>query len=389
MAIDSTLLALLEAEEEPTVAVYKNTVNKLIRDPEQISRLTDTNVKEDVIVYLEASSERLVYIFHGLRVFSRANPKPVPTSRMAAGIATFLAPIIPALHERLSPTKVLGLLTPAVEICLTPSQPPPLRKIVSIIAGCGRLLEYLASDPCSSQTLHRWVHKLGTSALDAPTLDLWTERLMKMVGTCQASQDVVQTMQQYHTLRDLKSHLRDLEAEHSGEPSEPIAQQGSLPLGNMTQLSKDDKKTRTGAKEPKTLKPTLDENTKADLKLFDLPDPESWAALRDVIEKLEGDENLKALLSVLTHFPCDLCIQGLGSSPRSPDARTLDTNIEKAADLRIEILGRALWVWQILLSVKAFRSLQEMSSQGTLSFPTACAVVTNIKQVLLVQLAKS
>lgn len=85
MAIDSTLLALLEAEEEPTVAVYKNTVDKLIRDPEQISRLTDTNVQEDVIVYLEASSERLVQIFTASESFQEPIPSHCPPAAWQLG----------------------------------------------------------------------------------------------------------------------------------------------------------------------------------------------------------------------------------------------------------------------------------------------------------------
>ena len=376
MAIDSTLSALLETEDEPTPAVYKSTLEKFIDDQEQISSLTDTNIQEDVLLQLTTRSHRLVRFFSDLR----AKPKSLLSSHIAAGIATFLVQILPPLHQLLSPTEIRDLLTPALEICLAPSQPPPLRELASVLAGCGRLLEHLASDPNGSSVLRPWICKLGTSSLNAPILELWIERLVELVGSCKASHDFAQTLQQCGTLRNLKSQLRNLEARHSEELSGPRAPHGSLPLSSMTQLREDDKKSRTGGKEPKTDTPALDENTKRDLKSFDLPDPQSWAALRNVIERLEGDATQKALLSVVTHFPCKLCIQCMGSSPQIPDARTIDESTGTVSNLQIEILGKALGVWQILLSVQALRSLQEMSSQGTLPLPTTCAHVANMRQ---------
>lgn len=366
MAIDCTLSALLEADQEPTPATYKAAVDKFIESPEQISCLTETDVQENVLLQLTTRSNRLVRFFHGLRPILQADPKFWPTSH----IAIFLVQILPNLHQLLSPTKVLEFLTPALEICLAPSEPPPLRKLASVLADCGRLLEYLASDPYGSQVLCQWACTLGTSVLDTPILELWIERLVAMVGSCKASQVVAQTIQKCDTLRTLKRQLRILEAKHAEEVSGPMTRNVSVPLSSMTQLSTEDKKTRcTGGKDPQNNIPTLDDNTKRYLRVFDLPEPKSWAALRNVIERLEGDKTSKALLSIATHFPCELCIQGLGSSPQTPVARVLEERIGAVSNLQIEILGKALGVWQILLSVQALRSLQEMSGQGTISLP--------------------
>ena len=388
MARGSTLRALLEGDDEPNPKSYKETIENTIKDPQQISCLTEEDVRDDVLIVLTTHSPRLAQFFRLLCSTVRTTAKSPSTSKIAAETVTLLVDVLPDLLQLLGPTKVLDLLLPALDVCLVSSQRPKLRELASVLASSGTLLEHLVSHHTGIEIIRQWVSMQSIAALDVETLGLWTERLVSMVGSCEARHDFAQTIQQFRTLRDLKSHLQDLEARQSGEPSGPIAQQGSLPLGNMTQLSKDDKKTRTGAKEPKTNEPTLDENIKSALKVLDLPNPESWAAVWDVIEKLEGNETVKALVSVLTHFPCDLCTQGTGSSPRSPDARTLDANIEKASNLQIEILGRALWVWQVVLSEKAFRSLQEMSVQGILSFSTFPAAVTNLEQVLSNHLAK-
>ena len=92
-------------------------------------------------------------------------------------------------------------------------------------------------------------------------------------------------------------------------------------------------------------------------------EPESRAALRNVMERLEGDETSKVLLSIMTHFPCELYLQGVGSSPQTPNVGIIDESVGAVSNLQTEILGKALGVWQILLSVQALRSLQEMSVQ--------------------------
>lgn len=387
MAIDSTLSALLEEKAEPSPAIYRKTVDKFIEDPDQVSCLTETDVQEDILFQLATHSDRLVRFFNGLRSVVRANPQSQSTTHIAAGLATFFEQILPNLHQLLLQTKLLEVLISGLEICLAPSQLPPLRKLASVIARCGRLLECLASDPRGSQVLRQWA---CTSVSDVPTLESWTERLVKMVDSCKMRHDVAQTIQEFDTLRNLKSHLRSLEARHSGELSGHMARNEILPLSSMAQLSKEDKKTRcTRGQEPKTTIPAINENMKRCLKAFDLPDPKSWAALRNVIERLEGDETSKILLSVTTHFPCELCLQGMTSSPQAPEFNIPDESVGAVSNLHIEILGKALGPWQMLLSAQALRSLQEMGVQGTLELRTAYAATANMRQVSLIRLEKS
>ena len=376
-----TLAALLEADQEPSPALYKVTVDEFLADPEQINYLTETDTQYDVLLQLQTRSERLLRFFRGLRYFLRANSKSMATSHIAAGTATFVVQTLPALHQQLSTTELIDLLNPALELCLSPSQPPPMRKLGSVLADCNSVLEHLATDFSGVPVLRQLACILSTSLLDAPLLETWTERLVRMVGSCKANHDVAQTIQQYGTLRTLKSHLRSLEAKRERKPSGSIVQKNSLPFSSMTKLGKEDKKTQHG-REQEIDGPTLDENIRHDLKIFHLPDPKSWAALRNVIESLEGDETSQMLLAILDHFPCKLCIPGLGSAPRNTDASTpaddsMDTeDTKRMSDPQIEILGCNLGVWQILLSEPALKSLRELSSQGILLLPTFCAALT-------------
>ena len=380
MPVNHTLAALLEAEQEPTPALYRVTVDELLANPERIKYLTDTDTQYDLLLHLQTRSERLVRFFHGLRSFLFANPKSWPTSHIAAETATFVVQTLPALHQQLSVTELIDMLNSAFELCLSPSQPPPMRKLASVLADCNSVLEHLASDASGVSVLRQLACILSTSLLDAPVLETWTERLVRMVGSCVANHDVAQTIQQYDTLRTLKCHLRNLEAKRERGPSEPIAQRNPLPFSSMTKLTKEDKKTQQG-REQKIDGPTLDENIRHDLNIFHLPDPESWAALRNVIESLEGDKTSHALLAILEHFPCNLCILGLGSVPKNTDASLPaddSEDTERASDPQIEVLGSNLGVWQILLAEPALNNLKDLSSQGILLLPTFWAALTQL-----------
>lgn len=390
MAKGASLVVLFEAESEPTPKAYKEAVDDTIKNPQQISSLTEETVRDDVLILLTTRSNRLGLYFGQLRAIVRQYPKSSTTSSVAAETVIFLVRMLPSLHQLLDPTEILKFLIPALDICFVPIQRPTLRDLASVLAETGTLLEYVTSDRYGSDILRQWACILGTSVLDTPILESWTERLVTMVGSCMANHDVAQAIQQCGILRSLKNHLRSLEARHSRESFESIAQNELQPLSSMTQLSKDDKKTRhIGEKEPETNFVILDDNTKENLKIFDMPDPKSWSALRNVVERLEGDETSKMHLSVMTHFPCELCIHGLKSSAQIPHARMLNERIEKTPNLQIEIMGEALGVWQILLSMQAMRSFQEMGRQGTLPLSTEGAVVTNTRQVSLNRLKKS
>ena len=190
MPINHTLVALLEAEQEPSPALYKVTVDEFLADPERIKYLTEAATHHDVLLQLQTRSERLARFFRGLRSFLWANPKSRTTCDIAAGTATFVFQTLPALHEQISTTELLDLFKPALELCLSPSQPPPMRKLASVLADCNSVLEHLASDASGVPILRQLACILSTSLADAPVLEVWTERLVRMAGSCKANHDV-------------------------------------------------------------------------------------------------------------------------------------------------------------------------------------------------------
>ena len=369
MAKRSALVALLDAESEPTQKHYNDIVDDVIRNPQLISGLSEGSVRDEMLILLTTRHHRLARFFHRLLSVARQTSKSSTASIITAESVDLLIDILPDLHQLLETTKLLEFLVPALNVCFISPQRPALCKLASVLVNSGFLLEHLVSDHLGVEVIRQWLSMQSSTALHAESLSLWTDRLVSMVHGCVIDHDTAIKTQQWHMLQDLKSSLQKIESDTltaSGKGYTSATRHDLPELGSMTQLNKEDKKSRLGCKEQKADTPNLDYNIKQSLRVFDISEPTSWAAIRSVIERLEREETAKLLLSLTIHFPCELCNQGLASSPRKMDATAIRPNVRTGSNVRMEILGKALGVWQILLSSPALRSLQEMSSQGTL-----------------------
>ena len=383
MAKRSALVALLDAESEPTQKHYNDIVDDVIRNPQLISGLSEGSIRDEVLILLTNRHHRLARFFRHLLSVARQTSKSSTASIIAAELVELLIDILPDLHQLFEATKLLEFLVPALDVCFIPSQRPAMCKLTSVLVNSGFLLEYLVSVHLGVEVIRKWLSMQSPTALDAETLSLWTGRLVSMVHGCVIDPGTAIKTQQWHMLQDLKISLQKMESDTlrtSGKRYTPATRHDLPALGSMTQLNKEDKKSRLGGKEQKADIPNLDDNIKQSLSVFDISDPTSRAAIRSIIERLESEETAKLLLSLTTHFPCELCNQGLASSPWKMDATAIRPDVRTGSNVKMEILGKALGVWQILLSSQALRSLQGMSSQGTLLHLQAYALVANVQQ---------
>lgn len=335
------MFALLEAENEPTPKLYSETVNDVIRQPQYISDLTEGSTKDAALIHLTTRGYRLARFFDGLHHSVRGSSRSSTTFNLAAGTATFLASVLPDLDQLLKPEKVLELLVPSLEICFTPSQPPALRKLAMVLGGCGTLLEHLASDRSGSRMLCQWAYLPSTLALDAGTQEAWTGRLVNMVSSCPGYHNVTPSIQQWARLIALKDKLQVLE---------------------VRLLEEEDRRNSLARpQETRSLFFPLDDDLKRALSTFDLVAPESRRMIQSHIDTLKGNKIPAVLRSIATSFPCKRCIPALGSTPRSTNAETQDEDTKTIENLHIDVLGKAMGLWKVLLSGPALRSMQNLS----------------------------
>lgn len=368
MAQGSTLFALLEAEHEPTPRLYSDTVDDTIKIPRQMSGLTEVDVRDDVLILLTTHSHRLAQFFGRLRSVLRRTPKSQTTSNIAAETKDLLVDVLPYLHQLLESSKVVDFLIPALDICFASSQRPTLRELASVLANSGTLLEHIVSDHLGIEIIRQWASMQSITAPDAVTLESWTESLVNMVQNCAIDHDIAHEIQQWHTLKALKKSLQKLEhstSRPSGKHCTPATRHDLPALGSMTQLNREDKKARLARhQDTNDTIPSLSEDDKRSLKVFDMHVPGSKSSLLEVIKRLEGEKTTAILLSIASKLPCYLCLSRLGFLSQTSKGETHDESFQNVSMPQMEVLDKGIGVWKVLLSPQALRSVLHMGSHG-------------------------
>ena len=341
------LSALLSRDDEPSYSCYNDAVEIVVGNPSHLQRLTEGHVKDALLIHLTTRGYRLARFFDSLHRSVRAYSRSPTTFNVAAGTVTFLTLILPDLDHLLEPQKVLEFLVPSLEVCFAPSKTPALRKLALVLGECGTLLEHLTSDRSGSRIVRQWAYLPSTLALDARTQEAWTGRLVDMVSSCPAYHNVAPSIQQWATLVTLKDILQVLE---------------------VRLLEEEDKSTSYGmAQETRSLFLPLDDKHTEMLKMFDLAAPGSRRMVQSHIETLNSNKIPALLRAIATSFPCKRCIPALGSEPRSTNAESHDQSTAAISSLQIDILGKAVGVWKVLLSEPALRGMQTLNQLGLFS----------------------
>jgi len=316
---------------------YKEAVDGVVQDLQLISCLTDDSVK----IHLTTHSHRLARFFCILRS-TFPSVRPSRTNEIAAKVTDLLAQLLPDLHQLLEPRKLAESLVPALGVCLAPSQPRGLRTLGKVLCACGDLLEYLASNPSGSTVICQWAYLPTTLALHVETLAIWTEKFSGMISACIGDHSIAPAIQQWGNLKVLQGLLRNLEQRLLGEEGK--------------------KNTRLQLTKPAF--PSLADDIKGLLKNFGLAEPQSRRMVQSHIETLSHETTALILQSIVTSFPCKHCIPGLGSTSQSDDAETTENTIAAGSDLELDVLGKGVGIWKVLLSAPALKSIQTISQAG-------------------------
>lgn len=239
MAKSSTLLALLEADHEPTHKTYIDTVDDVVRNPRQISSLVGEDVRNDVLILLSTRSLHLAQFYRRLRFVARQNTKAPDFNDIATETVVLLIHTLSELHQLLEPSTVLDFLVPALDVCFASPRRPALRELASVLGSSGVLLEHLVSDHLGVEIIRQWASMQNMTALDADTLGLWTEKLVNMVQKCAIDHHLALETEQWHMLKALRTSLQNLA--HSMSKSSSKHSSHLPALGSMKPLNREDK----------------------------------------------------------------------------------------------------------------------------------------------------
>ena len=328
MAQGSALLLLLEAETEPSSSLYKNAAANAINHPNQINFSSEPTLK----LGIAAHSHRFAKFFFFLHSNLPSPNSPV-TTEVATKTTELLTRILPELYGLPGPVNVVEYLLPALRICIAPSQPLKLRALATTLSTCGNLLERIASDPSGSEVIQHWVHLPATLALDNVSLNKWTERMAKMVSSCICMGDhhITSELQRW---RKLKILMKDFQEETATCFCEALS--GS----------------------------TLTDDTKELLRTFELPIPGSKGVLESQLLYLKSVVTASILRCIIATLPCKQCLAGLESQSQDKQIEIPEDVIQTVSNIQLDVLGKAVGIWTVLLSALALKSIQTLSRLG-------------------------
>ena len=322
------LISLLDSQAEPSQRVYNDTVKAAIQDSQKLSTLNE----EKLSLHLATDSSRFVRFFELLHTHV-LKLAPAAAHEVAAQTSEFLIRVVPELNELLDADVMIQILTPTLSICLTPSQPLGLRKLAGVLTICPKLLEKLISHSHTSSSMQRWVSLPTTVAFDQATQYTWLARFSQMILSCSGNHDVASAIHRWKELDALLTTLRIL---NSKVPFQAPS------AGD------------------------LNENLKAQLKLFELKIPGSQRVVQKHIHDLENRETNQLLRHIVVSFPCKLCIAGLQTLPQAKviELQNVPEAFETGNDFDLDILGHRIGSWKMIISPPALRDIQALRRQN-------------------------
>lgn len=361
----SSLSTLLLSDGDPTFNLYDDVIESVTESPEQISALLSDNIRDMILIHITTHGDRLIHIFHLL------HSRRLVTGKIAAQIISLLLLLIPSLYELVDEATLLKLILYALRAVL-PCYPPTLGNLLTVIAGCGNLMERLTSDRSCSEVIRDWARSSRNTVRDTATLEMWTRRVVEMISSCTSDHGVAEERQRWSDLMSLKSSLLELEHMHAQQIGKSQCQSSNsdlLLLAGMSRLTKDDKKTRRARQQkPNDRLPDLKDDVVELLSAFDLPVPASWRMLRNTIERLESEKTIAILCTAVATFPCRLCNEADRHAPRltgDANSATRDEDAEAARKPGLDVLGKRMGNWKVLLSKQALKGIQDLNHSGS------------------------
>ncbi|KAL6718624.1 hypothetical protein ACLMJK_002858 [Lecanora helva] len=328
----STLSALLEADEEPSPQSYRNSAHGMISYTQSIGTLVHGRIQ----VLLATRSRRFRRLFDEIYI-CLPETKSAKTREVAASTASVLIQLLPELESLLAAGDLTDTLVPVLQVCLAPFQPTGLSQLARILCETGNLLERLASHPSGSGAIRRWCAFPKSLALDETTRHTWTERLVKMVKLCWGDHGINPTLLRWEKLAATRQALLQLQSEMLGRSpnKQPNSVQRMEDLGDL-------------------------------LSTFDLQIPGSLRIIEGNLHHLLDEPTISILQSVVSTFPCKLCVEDLGPRPQGVDSDRETTLDQELSELPLDVLGKDLGIWRLLLSEQALSAVQALSQKGTL-----------------------
>lgn len=365
MASSPQILALLAAEEEPTQRVYQEIYRQIVAKPYNLSDLAKNDGDSALLTVVTQHGHRFTRLFD--QIFSKGHqlPKGFPLNAIATETIALIQYLIANLHT--DARQLVTILLPAVHACFT-SKVPHVRHLASALIQYENLAELVVSVREGAEAIVNWVYSPVCLTQDEATLEAWTDKLVQMIQLCAADHHVDQSIARWGLLKTLKISLQELRQRHETQNATKFNGQNLPAPANMKKLTVDQKKSRN-IQHLDSGNPSfdIDDGLSELLKQFAIPFPTSSRKLEEAMVLLEGERTIIILQVLVSSFPCNMCEatyqECISTSHSSDTIAEVDHNIPLPLQFDINLFGRMIGHWELLLSSPALSTFHNCKRQ--------------------------
>ena len=334
MAEGSLLVDLLFAAQEPGEAKYQRISSDILTRPDILANLFRNGQDSLLLLRQARRGHRLVKIFGSLFSLSNQQYHPLHLSRLATTCSSLFTRIISNSRDT-DLDLLVAAISPALKICLG-SGLREARGLATVLVQHDGLLERVINDDLGAAAISSWTFSPVIRQQNVSSLGSCADKLADLVSHCAAEHHHSEELASWEDLKYLAKSLKE---------------------AGRTQQNLHNGPFLIEARDAKLL-------TK-----FCLTIPESIRKLSETIQELETRKTIAILQALANTFPCNLCRETLRRGAPIQFINTASTEFHhpRTPQFGMEVFGRNIGHWEVLLSTPALSALLNRHQMKTLT----------------------
>lgn len=187
------IIALLEADTEPTFRLYQSTAFAIKQRPTYLVDLLQDDGLEDLLAHLETRSRRFN------RLLLTLGTQTTNEDEYSHEITSLLHQVLRRIHDLLQPSDYLNFLYAALPLCEAKKD----RWSIIHRLTASQDLERLLVTAEGHAVLARWLLTMNEDGIDKDALEVSTQKLATLVEGCPDRHHLSDTLTRWHKIERL------------------------------------------------------------------------------------------------------------------------------------------------------------------------------------------
>lgn len=364
---------VLDSLDTPTRVDFACLVQRLHEKPGSLQHYFAGLSEEDVDLLLSARSDRISELFQVLQATNRSTTTRETRMVLAEAQINVVLSALPRLESLINGQQAIDMILPVLRFSLDVKS-RQLSRLAFVLTEYKGLLKRMCADNAGGLLARQWLSYRDLFPCDRKVLRRWTEIVCQIVNECPADKhEMDEKIETWRKLSELQQGLLAVKEQIQNDTT-TRSQHNSARLpgqGVPIKLTESNKGSiRLDHTEEKPQFPTISTELWNLHNLFSMRIPTCWSALTSNLDTLELQNTRSILEQFIASFPCKKCLTGcITDEANMRQSRPiLGPSISHFSqkDTDYTIFGREVGRWTVLISTRAKRRLDAVTSAGEL-----------------------